>query len=79
MVQLQPQPVNFAIEEQENGDRERRSNLTILDTQPSNAGVYVCVAMNEPGTEREQATLTVHGEPSLVSRPRPLKREKRVW
>ena len=62
MEQLQPS-VNFTIEEQEIGDRERRSNLTILDTQPFDAGAYVCVAMNEPGTEREQATLTVHGKP----------------
>ena len=63
MVQLQPPTVNFMIEEQEIGDRERRSNLTIFGTQPSDAGAYVCVAMNEPGTEREQATLTVHGKP----------------
>ena len=65
MVQLQPSSANFTIEEQENGDRERRSNLTILGTQPSDAGGYACVAVNEPGTDREQATLTVHGEPDL--------------
>ena len=61
MVQLLSQSANFMIEEQEIGDRERRSNLTILGTQPSDTGAYACVAMNEPGTEREQATLTVHG------------------
>ena len=44
------------------GDRERMSNLSILDTQPSDAGGYGCVAVNEPGTTAEQATLTVHGE-----------------
>ena len=63
MTQLQPQSANFTIEEQVIGDRERRSNLTILGSQPSDAGGYACVAMNEPGTDREEATLTVHGEP----------------
>jgi len=48
--------------EQEIEDRERRSNLTIIGTQPSDAGDYGCVAVNEPGTTAEQATLTVHGE-----------------
>ena len=52
----------FSIQEQEIGDRERRSNLTIIGTQPSDAGDYDCRAMNEPGTTAEQATLTVHGE-----------------
>ena len=63
MVQLQPQPGEFIIAEQEIGDRERQSNLTILGTQLSDAGMYACVAMNEPGTDTEQATLTVHGKP----------------
>ena len=63
MIQLQPQPAEFIIEEQEIGDRERRSNLTIIGTQPSDAGMYACVAMNEPGTDARQATLTVHGKP----------------
>ena len=48
--------------EQEIRDRERRSNLSIIGTQPSDAGDYGCVAVNEPGTTAEQATLTVHGE-----------------
>ena len=62
MVQLQPQPAEFIIEEQEIGDRERRSNLTILGTQPSDASAYACVAMKEPGNTLQQATLTVHGK-----------------
>ena len=48
--------------EQEIGDRERRSNLTIIGTEPSDAGDYGCVAVNEPGSNTEQATLTVHGK-----------------
>ena len=66
MVQLQPSSVDLTIEEQVIGDRERRSNLTILGTQPSDAGGYACVATNEPGTDREEATLTVHGEPDHI-------------
>ena len=62
MLQLQPPSADFMIEEQEIGDRERSSNLTILGTQPSDASAYACVAMNEPGSVMQQATLTVHGE-----------------
>ena len=62
MVQLQNQSATFVIVEQEIGDRERRSNLTILGTQPSDVGGYACVARNEPGSVIQQATLTVHGE-----------------
>ena len=62
MTQLQSSSGVYRIEEQEIGDRERRSNLTVLGTQPSDASGYVCVAVNEPGTDREQATLTVHGK-----------------
>ena len=62
MAQLQNQSATFMIVEWEIGDREKRSNLTILDTQPSDAGGYACVAVNEPGSVMLQATLTVHGE-----------------
>ena len=62
MVQLQNQSGGHRIEEWESGDRERRSNLTILGTQPSDASGYGCVARNEPGSVMLQATLTVHGE-----------------
>jgi len=62
VTQLQPSPGSFSIVEQEIEERERRSNLTIISTQPSDAGAYGCVAVNEPGTTAEQATLTVHGE-----------------
>ena len=44
MVQLQNQSGLYRIEEWEIGDRERRNNLTILGTQPSDAGAYACVA-----------------------------------
>ena len=62
MVQLQPSSAKFRIVGWEIGDREKRSNLTILGTQPSDTGGFACVAMNEPGNATQQATLTVHGE-----------------
>ena len=61
---LQPSPGNIITVEQEIGERERRSNLTIVDTGPSDADAYGCVAMNEPGDTTEQATLIVHGKPN---------------
>ena len=63
MVQLQNQSGVYRIEEQEIEDRERRSMLTIAGTQPSDAGAYACMGVNEPGNAMQQATLTVHGEP----------------
>ena len=62
MTQLQNQSATFMIEEWEIGNREKRSNLTILSSQPSDAGGYACGARNEPGSVMLQATLTVHGE-----------------
>ena len=62
MTPLQNQSTTFVIVEQEIDNRERRSMLTILGTQPSDAGGYACVARNEPGSVMQQATLTVHGE-----------------
>jgi len=62
MTQLQSPSSDFTIEDIEIGDRERRSNLTIIGTQPSDTGAYDCRTVNEPGTTAEQATLTVHGE-----------------
>ena len=62
MVQLHNQSGVYRIEEQQIGNRERRSMLTIIGTQPSDAGAYACVAVNEPGNAIQQATLTVHGE-----------------
>ena len=62
MTQVQSSDFTIDSEGMEIGHRERRSNLTILGTQPSDAGAYGCVAMNEAGIDMDQATLTVHGE-----------------
>ena len=61
MTQL-PNSAEFSIQEQQIGDRERRSTLTIIGTQPSDTGAYECRAVNEHGAIAESATLTVHGE-----------------
>ena len=61
MTQLQSS-ADFTIQDMEIGDRERRNNLTVIDTKPSDAGDYFCMAVNEPGIDMDQATLTVHGE-----------------
>ena len=58
---LQPPSADFIIGEELIGAREKRSNLTIIGTQPSDAGTYSCMAVNGPGINVEQATLTVHG------------------
>jgi len=67
MTQLQSPSSDFTIEGMEIGDRERRSNLTIIGTQPSDADDYRCEAMNEPGIDMDQATLTVHGEMDMCT------------
>ena len=61
MTQLQSPSSVFTVD-MEIGDRERRSNLTIIGTEPSDAVAYGCMAMNEPGDTAEQATLIVHGK-----------------
>ena len=66
MTQLQSS-ADFTIQDMEIGDRERRNNLTIIGTKPSDAGDYFCMAVNEPGIDMDQATLTVHGETDTTS------------
>ena len=67
MTQLQSPSSDFTIEDMEIGNRERRSNLTIIGTQPFDADDYRCEAMNDPGRDMDQATLTVHGEMDITS------------
>lgn len=53
--------VDYEISEEEIGDRDLSSVLTIIDSQPSDAGQYMCVARNDVTSIQESATLTVHG------------------
>ena len=50
------------IEEEEDEAGSRHSTLTILSTQISDAGMYVCIAENVVGTDTATAELIVHGE-----------------
>ena len=52
---------NVTIMEQENGDRELISTLTMLPTAPSDATDYVCVAENVVNTDEMTSNLTVYG------------------
>ena len=53
--------VEYQINEEEIGDRERMSALTLLNSQPSDAGEYVCVSRNNVTYARESATLVIQG------------------
>ena len=53
--------MDYEIIEEEIGDRERMSTLTIVNSEPSDAGQYACVAMNNVTYTLELARLTVHG------------------
>ena len=57
--------VDYQISEEEIGDRERMGTLTLLDSQPSDAGDYVCVGRNNVTYAQESATLVVHGMSSM--------------
>ena len=53
----------YYIDDQElEGERERISNLTIIEADPSDSGTYLCLAENEAGIDYATAELTVHGE-----------------
>ena len=51
----------YTIEEAILGERERMSNLTILETEPNDASGYTCVADNGVDSVIGAAILTVHG------------------
>ena len=56
--------INYTIDEFPSG-RELWSNLTVLDTQPSDDTNYSCVATNEAGSSSASASLTVYGKSYL--------------
>lgn len=53
------------------GDRQVRSNLTIENTQPLLAGMYVCNATNEVAVEIAMASLTVNSESTSTHTAQP--------
>ena len=61
------QPGVIEISSSTFGEREILSNLTIIMADPSDAGVYVCMATNAAGQDTAAAELTVHSKwPSLT-------------
>ena len=44
------------------GESEVLSNLTIITVDPSDAGMYVCMATNVAGQDTTAVELTVHGK-----------------
>ena len=49
------------VTENENGDRELMSNLTVTNVRPSDTATYICIAENWVAIEMSNDTLTVNG------------------
>ena len=54
--------IDYVIMEEDSGDRDRMSILTLFDSQPSDAGRYACVAINNVTSTQESALLIVQGK-----------------
>ena len=54
--------VHYIDDEELGVERERMSNLTIIEVDPSDTGTYLCLAENEASIDYATAELTVHGE-----------------
>ena len=61
MTQVMAVVGEIMIQEAIFGERERMSNLTILEAEPRDAGSYVCRAGNVVAEASATAVLTVHG------------------
>ena len=64
--QLMTQANTIEISSDNFGEREIVSNLTILMTNPSDAGGYVCLATNAAGQDCTTAELIVHGKSVMI-------------
>ena len=63
VIQISSEMDKITIESEPFGlERDQTSTLTVLDVQPSDAGMYRCRADNEAGRAEVTATLTVHGK-----------------
>ncbi len=49
------------IDEEVEGERVRTSTLVVMETEPSDALTYICVAENIAGIAQAMVQLTVHG------------------
>ena len=57
---------DYEIREEPIGNRTLKSTLTIINSQPSDTGQYICTASNDVTFTEESATLTVHGMCQVV-------------
>ncbi len=51
----------YNIDKEVEGERVRTSTLVVMETEPSDALTYICVAENIAGNVQAMAQLTVHG------------------
>ena len=58
--------VDYQISEEETGEREQMGTLALLNSQPSDAGDYVCIGRNNVTYARESATFVVQGISSTI-------------
>ena len=58
---------DYSIEDGATGERIRNSTLIVTEAEPSDAGTYVCVAMNIVDSIEAFAVLNVHGESYIGS------------
>ncbi len=59
----------YGIWEDEDGERVLTSKLEVIETEPSDALTYICVADNMAGIDQAMAELTVHGMCMCVGSP----------
>ena len=52
---------DYVISEKVIGERDLRSTVTVIGSQPSDAGQYVCVARNNVTYVQESVSLEVYG------------------
>ena len=62
--------MNYEINDTIDSERNTTSSLTVLAPQPSDSGVYKCVATNIVGTTTEQSNLTVLGMLDIITLPK---------
>ncbi len=66
MTRIMDDGVAYDIDEEVEGERVQTSTLVVIETEPSDALTYICVAENMAGTAQAMAQLTVHGTCSYL-------------
>ncbi len=66
MTRIMDDGAAYDIDEEVEGEKVWTSILVVMETEPSDALTYICVAENMVGTAQEMAQLTVHGTCSYL-------------